>query len=109
MRFLEPLFALDPVLTRTKTVPWNHLIENCYFGIDNTACKTGNYINMFSVGIKQTDTQTFESYFEDLTAFSRRNPGINSHLVIHRFPTQAVQAVADNETAYPHRDIKMHV
>ncbi len=96
-------------MTNKLTVPWNKLIETSFFGMDSTACQTGQYINMYSIGLKHADASTFVSYFNDMDAFSRSNPDIHTVFVTHRFPTQAVVAVADEATAYPHREVKMHV
>ena len=109
LAYLEPFHNAGPVMANQLTVPWNKLIQTSFFGLDSTACQTDQYINMYSIGLKHAHSSTFVSYFNDIDDFSRRNPDIHSVFVVHRFPTQAVQAVPDETTAYPHREVKMHV
>ncbi|KAH8799826.1 hypothetical protein F5884DRAFT_848014 [Xylogone sp. PMI_703] len=109
LAFLQPLYDIGPFMTSNLVVPWNELISKSFFGLDSTACQTGQYINMYSIGLKETEATTFESYFNSLWEFSRQHPDIHSVFVTHRFPTQAVQAIPDGETAFPHRQVKMHV
>ncbi|KAI9879288.1 MAG: hypothetical protein M1830_009018 [Pleopsidium flavum] len=109
LSYLRPFFALNPIRSSIEMVPWSEVISTSYFGFDSTACVDGQYVNAYSIGLKCTEVSTFESFFAELSDFSRQHPNIHSNLVIHRFPTQAVLAVPDSETAYPHRQLKMHV
>jgi hypothetical protein len=109
MRYLDPFIALGPSETEILTVPWNRVTSTSYFRLDEKACKKGQYINMYSIGRNRTDVSIYESFFDDLTDFYSENPDILTFFVIHRFPTQAVLAVPDEETAYPHRHLKMHM
>lgn len=65
---------------------------------------------MWSIGIKQWDVPTHVAQFTSWVDLITENPGLNaSSYWIEFFPTQAVEAVPDDETAYPHRDIAAHM
>jgi len=110
LSYLQPFIDLKPVIQSVKMVNWTGVFADAYFGLDTTGCVKGQYVNAYTEALKQTDVDTLESFFADLSDFSATNfPSIRASLVIHRFPTQAVLAVPDNDTVYPYRDIKMHV
>ena len=110
MPYLSSLIALGPLRTEILTVPWNRVIPTSYFGLDKKrACKKGQYINMYSIGRNRTDIAIYESFVGELTDFSLQHPDIVNAFVIHRCPTQAVLAVPDEATAYPHRHLNMHM
>jgi hypothetical protein len=65
---------------------------------------------MWSIGVKQWDVLTHVAQFTSWVDLIAENPGLNaSSYWIEYFPTQAVQAVSDDETAYPHRNIAAHM
>lgn len=77
-----------------------------FFGKDNGACKPNQHINIYTLGLKQIDPPTFESFFANLTDFWEANPDFQGRWLLQRYPNHAVQAVSDDETAYGFRDIK---
>lgn len=109
MPYLEPFFELNPLRTNITMVPWNRLYAALFFAAPSTACLENQYLNIAGQGLRQTDVSTYESFFADVATFYRQHPEINGTFVASRFPNQAVLAVPDEETAYPYRDIKMHL
>jgi hypothetical protein len=78
--------------------------------MDPTICIPGSRLNTWSIGVARTDVTTHIAYFNALVELYRRHPeAARSSYLIQRFPTSAVLAVPDDETAYPHRDIAAHV
>lgn len=109
LSYLSPFIALNPVQSSIAMVPWTEVISTSYFGFDSRACAPGQHVNVYSMGLKQTEVSTFETFLANLLDFSNQQQDIHAVFVIHRWPTQAVLEVPDRETAYPHRQLKMHV
>jgi len=74
-------------------------------------CQKSVNANLYGLGIKSYNLDTFETFFADWDAFLQANPETQegSLFYMEAFPTQAVRAVPNNATAYPHRDILAHV
>lgn len=65
---------------------------------------------MYSLGIDQIDVPTHISVLNKMVEFYEMTPGgRGSTLEIEFFPTQAVLAVPDAETAYPWRSFKANM
>lgn len=64
---------------------------------------------MRSVGANRTDPDSILAFVDELDRFSDAHLDLTAAIVIHRFPTQKVLEVAGDETAYPHRQLKMHM
>jgi fumiquinazoline A oxidase len=108
--YLQPFFSLNLLQSELLVVPWTRVFETSYFGINDTkACGRLQHVNMYSIGATETSPATLSAAVAELELFSRSNKDITSTFMIHRFPTQAVLAVPDDASAYPHRHIKMHM
>lgn len=86
------------------------LLSSIVFGFGSTGvCVDGEMHSMYSVGVKTLDLQTHLNYFNSLAAFYKRFPAAAGSIwQIELFPTQAVKAVPNFVTVYPHRDIQFH-
>ena len=109
LKYLQPFIDLKPVQQQIQMVAWKDIDSTGYFGMDAGACNKGQYVNAYSVGLKQTDVPTLLSFFGDLSQRNQQYPNIRTSFVIHRWPQQKVLAVNDDDTAYPYREIKAHV
>ncbi|KAK6066639.1 FAD binding domain-containing protein [Seiridium cupressi] len=108
--YLEKFDALEPLRSEILTVPWTHVFETSYFGVDDTkACGRRQHINMYGIAARKTDASALETFANDLLDFSRTNNNITTSLVVHRFATQAVLRVPDEDSAYPYRNVQMHI
>jgi len=109
--YLAPFIQAGPIATNTNYVPWPQLQQVAFFGSGSTstACIPGQRSNGYSVGLKQTDPATFASFFQNFTDFSRQHPDYVGAFVIERYPTAVTQSVPDQNTAYPHREIKIQL
>lgn len=66
--------------------------------------------NVYGGGVKTYDISTFERFFYDLNNFYMSHPSAQgSAFFIDYLPWQAVRAISDEETAYPHRDFTAHL
>ncbi|KAI1775077.1 hypothetical protein F4818DRAFT_441900 [Hypoxylon cercidicola] len=109
-KFLAPLEALSPLRSEVFSVAWPDVISTSYFGIEDTrACGRNQHVNMRSIAARRTDPQVTSQFLTELDRFSKANPNITTTFMIHRFPNQKVLQVADQDSAYPHRDLKMHI
>ncbi|RWA14451.1 hypothetical protein EKO27_g629 [Xylaria grammica] len=109
-RHIEPLIALHPSRFEVLDVPWPAVFATSYFGIEDTkACSRNQHVNMRSVGARSTNPQIWLQFLQEMKSFGRSHRDIEASLVIHRFATQQVLQVPDEDSAYPHRHLKMHI
>jgi hypothetical protein len=111
MRYFQPILALNPIRSNVSSVPWNNILDAAFFGqtSGSGACTRNNIVNIFSLALKQTDVSTWVSHFNDLGDFFTQHPSYYGRLLIQRFPTQGMQRVPDQATAYPFRDAKIQL
>ncbi|KAL8665054.1 MAG: hypothetical protein Q9202_002610 [Teloschistes flavicans] len=104
--YLDPFSTIGPILSNITTVPWNKELDAAFFGSTNGACVRHNNVNIYSLALQQTDVATWTSHFDSLAAFYKQYPTYQGRFLAERYPTQAVEAVPDSKTAYPHRRAK---
>ncbi|KAI1379509.1 hypothetical protein F4677DRAFT_442487 [Hypoxylon crocopeplum] len=110
LKHLAPLNALNPLRFEVLDVAWPDVFSTSYFGIEDTkACGRNQHVNMRSVGAKRTDPDIIVEFIDELERFTMANPDVSTAMMIHRFPTQKVLEVPDEESVYPHRQFKMHI
>lgn len=111
--FLAPFLANKPVVTSISYIDAKEIIPTSLFGKWwDPACKKKNYVNTYTVGLKQIDIPTFDRHFSDMAAYYARYPQAQSSTIYYEtFPTQGVRAVPQGFSAYPssHREIQTHV
>jgi fumiquinazoline A oxidase len=101
---------MNPVEWSSATVAWNNLPYAGTFGQPSTNCLDNQPIDVYSIGLNQTDVHTFESYFGSLLAFYEANPGYDGISVVERYGEKVAVEVPPNERGvYPWRDIKTHL
>ncbi|KAK9778161.1 putative FAD-binding PCMH-type domain-containing protein [Seiridium cardinale] len=99
--------SYDP---KSDQFPGLTYLETSYFGVDDTkACGRRQHINMYSIAARKTDASALETFANDLLDLSRTNNNVTTSLVVHRFATQAVLRVPDEDSAYPYRNVQMHM
>ncbi|KAJ2976040.1 hypothetical protein NUW58_g297 [Xylaria curta] len=109
-RHLKPLFRLRPLRSEVLNVHWPAVFRTSYFGIEDTkACSRNQHVNMRSIGARSTNPKAWLKFLRELKSFSGAHPDIGASMVIHRFATQRVLRVTDEDSAYPHRQLKMHI
>ena len=109
---LQPLISAGPSLTNVTAVPWKSLVSSAFFGAEpaNSTCGKGLVQNVFGGGIKTYHIPTLQQYIYDLNGFFMAYPSTRGTVFfIEHFPWQAVRAISDDETAYPHRDFTAHL
>ncbi|KAI9872699.1 MAG: hypothetical protein M1830_001294, partial [Pleopsidium flavum] len=115
LAYLAPFFANNPLLTNVSMVPYSGLNRATFFGHgDSGVCQGAGAenlpLNLYGLGLKQTDPATFSAYYAQLADFYRANPPLQAIMtLIQRFGTQAVLAVPDNSTSYGNRAISTHL
>lgn len=113
--YLAPFFKNNPLVTQVTMVPWAGINRAAFFGrADSSVCQGPGAdnlpLNMYGLGLKQTDPATFSAYYAQLADFYRANPPLQSIMtLVQRFPTQAVLAVPDDSTSYGNRAISTHL
>lgn len=107
---MAPLSALGPLRSEVLNVRWPEVFSTSYFGIpDKKACDRNQHVNMRSVGAKRTDAKALVDFLAKLKQFTKENPDVQTAMMIHRFATDKVLEVSEDESVYPHRELKMHM
>lgn len=100
---------LSYIARNISMVTWNALDNDAGFGLASAFCVDGEMHDMWSLGVRSIDAATHINYFNKLAKFYKDYPSAaGSTWQVEYFPVQAVTAVADNSTAYPHREIRAH-
>ena len=104
--YLDRFDKIPHILSNVTSIPWSQELDAAFFGSTNGACVRRNNVNIYSLALKRTDSATWESHFADLAAFYKQYPEYQGRFLAERYPTQAVLAVPDTDTAYPYREAK---
>ncbi|OCL02959.1 FAD-binding domain-containing protein [Glonium stellatum] len=108
---IQPILSANPIRQNITMVPWGSYINATFWGAGQFGCPKRFNANVYGGSVKTYDIPTFQKFFSDWNGFLKANPAAQEQSVffIETFPTQAVRAVPDNTTAYPHRDITAHL
>lgn len=106
LKAMAPILNLGPFpFQNVSTLPWNKLSANAMFQIDGPVCARPQILDIFSFNLKTFDAPTMSSAMQKMGKFFQTNPSArNSAIILETWPTKAVAAVPDDETAYPWRD-----
>ncbi|KAJ9254992.1 CAZyme family AA7 [Paecilomyces variotii] len=107
LNLIQPFMDIPYIEKNISLVSWDMVDSSAGFGLGSMFCVDGQMHDMYSVGVKTLDLQTHLDYFNNLTAFYENYPSASgSAWEIEFFPIQAIEAVPDFLTAYPHRAIR---
>ncbi|KAK1634585.1 hypothetical protein BDP81DRAFT_472904 [Colletotrichum phormii] len=108
LELMAPVFALNPVRSEKKVVPWKSLVGTAGFGADQGWCQSSPIPwTQLSANTKRLDAGTMRTMFEKMAAFyeSARDPGaLGTTVELEIFNSDAMRAVPADATAYPWRD-----
>jgi fumiquinazoline A oxidase len=110
--FIDQLVALNPLVWRNLSVPWNQLATTAGFGnaVKGACDASRTYTSDFSIGMGQTDQPTYTSFYNNLVEFSKQNPWYRGQFVVERYGTEGPLAVPQRERGvYPWRHVKMQM
>lgn len=107
---IKPFLDLKPAVQNITALPWSD-VNNDNSGSSQTGvCKKGDLHSIFSLGLKNVDVATWISVLKRFSDFVTATPDAGeSTILIEFFPTQAVQAVPNEATAYPWRDAQLQM
>ncbi|KAI9368962.1 hypothetical protein BJX61DRAFT_521534 [Aspergillus egyptiacus] len=109
LELLAPFLNLTYIQRNISMTTWPALNYDAGFGLGSAFCVDGEKHNMWSLGVRQIDAATHIEYFNTLAQFYMDYPSAaGSTWQVEHFPVQAVTAVPDSDTAYPHREIRAH-
>ncbi|EPE25298.1 FAD-binding protein [Glarea lozoyensis ATCC 20868] len=109
---IQPLIDANPSMKSISVVTYNNLISSAFFGTapKSGICTKGLNRSVYGVGIKTFHIPTFIEYFQNLQHLYSEYPAAQSSVFfIESFPKQAVVAVPNDATAYPHRGTNAHL
>ncbi|KAF9878631.1 FAD-binding domain-containing protein [Colletotrichum karsti] len=108
LELMAPVFALNPVRSEKKVVPWKSLVGTAGFGADQGWCQSSPIPwTQLSANTKRLDADTMRTMFAKTTAFyeSVQDPGaLGTTVELEIFNSDAMRAVPADATAYPWRD-----
>jgi hypothetical protein len=90
-------------------INWDAINEAAGFGLVTEFCVKGQKHDLWAAGVRSIDATTHINFFNKLVQFWNDYPSASgSAWQVEYFPIQAVTAIADDSTAYPHRQISAH-
>lgn len=99
---IKPFLDLNPAFQNITVLPWSHVNNDTSGGSQTIVCKKGGLHSIFSLGLRNFDVATWISVFKRFSDFVNTTLDAGeSTILIEFFPTQAVQAVPNEATAYP--------
>ncbi|KAJ5783898.1 CAZyme family AA7 [Penicillium psychrosexuale] len=106
---LAPFLNLTSIQRNITMIKWDAVDDDAGFGLATAFCVNGEKHDMWSLGVRSIDAATHIDYFSKLVQFWEDYPSASGTTwQVEYFPIQAVTAVADDSTAYPHREISAH-
>ncbi|KAI4236998.1 MAG: hypothetical protein LQ349_002185 [Xanthoria aureola] len=110
LQLVKPFTDLKPAYTEVQTLPWNRLLRQVGFQLNDLVCIKEQQHSLYSVGTRNLSSPDYISAFAKYDRLFADYPDTRfSTLELEVFPTQAVVAVPRDSTAYPWRDIQGHV
>ncbi|KXG46525.1 FAD-binding, type 2 [Penicillium griseofulvum] len=106
---IAPFLDLTSIQRNISMVNWDAVDDAAGFGLATAFCVNGEKHDMWSVGVRSIDAATHIDYFNKLVKFWEDFPSASgSTWQVEYFPIQAITAISDDSTAYPHREISAH-
>lgn len=90
------------------TLPWPDL-QSYMHTVDPRNCAPGQYMNEWSISLRNTDVDAYVEYYNQLHALWASEQRYTGQSGIARFPNRIIREVGDSETAYPHRRATSHL
>ncbi|KAL8940821.1 MAG: hypothetical protein Q9216_002610 [Gyalolechia sp. 2 TL-2023] len=110
LELVKPFSDLNPAYTEFQTIPWNRLLRQLGFQLNDLVCIKEQQHSMYSVATKNLSAPDYIAAFAGYDKLYADYPDTRgSTLEIEIFPTQAVLAVPLDSTAYPWRDVEAQV
>ncbi|KAI1386647.1 uncharacterized protein F4822DRAFT_410804 [Hypoxylon trugodes] len=103
--YIDQVNALHPGSTTIQNVTTGELHEIFSEGV----CDRGNRHNVYSLGLRTTDSAALEETLSDLIPFFEAHPDYRGNFAIQRYGNAAMLRIPDDETAYPWRDISAYL
>ncbi|KAK2037944.1 FAD-binding domain-containing protein [Colletotrichum somersetense] len=95
-------FSLD---VQESMLGWEELPTKTVHGLIPQSCATGPRYNLRSLSTKALHPATWVTFTDAFETFLVENPlAAGSAMMIETFPVQGVRALADDYSAFPHRD-----
>ncbi|KAL9594846.1 MAG: hypothetical protein Q9179_005215 [Wetmoreana sp. 5 TL-2023] len=110
LKLIKPFTDLNPAYMEIQTIPWNKLLRQLGFQLNDLVCVKEMQHSMYSVATKNLSSPDYIAAFARYNQLYTDYPDTRgSTLEIEFFPNQAVVAVPLGSTAYPWRDVQAHV
>ncbi|CAG7946347.1 unnamed protein product [Penicillium nalgiovense] len=109
LNLIAPFLDLTYIQRNISMINWDAISEAAGFGLVPEFCVKGQKYDLWSAGVRSIDATTHINFFNKLVQFWNDYPSASgSAWQVEYFPVQAVTAIADDSTAYPHRQISAH-
>ncbi|OAK94599.1 FAD-dependent oxidase [Phaeosphaeriaceae sp. SRC1lsM3a] len=110
-KYLQPLLEATPLRQNLTMVPWALVNEQSFFGLEAPGfkCPTGTTHNVYGGATYTIDVPTFQAFYQRYDTLIRSAEMAGTVYFIEMFPKQAVEMIASDATAYPWRNITVHL
>ncbi|KAI9674806.1 MAG: hypothetical protein M1817_001710 [Caeruleum heppii] len=104
--WIQPWRDLEPVVLTEANFTWAELPYRTGNGLIAAWCEKGGFKHTYSNNIRVFNTQTMRNVYTSWGNFLEANPNMNRTVFLFEvYGQQAVRAVTERSTAYPHRRV----
>ncbi|CAG9948945.1 unnamed protein product [Clonostachys rosea f. rosea IK726] len=102
--YAKPLHAIEAMSIQAGVATTHELAALTFMDADGPACAYGQTSLRYPIGLKTFDVPAVRKVYDFIDKSFREIPEIaGSFFLLEGYPTQAVQAVDERSTAFPHR------
>ncbi|KAK3316889.1 hypothetical protein B0H66DRAFT_307121 [Apodospora peruviana] len=104
---VQPFLHIRPQMQVLGTIPSNRVTQEAVSGIDAKMKLKGAKHSIFGANLRKIEAETWIGVFEKIDAFYKATPaGVISGFVLELYSSEGMKKVADEETAWPCRDVE---
>ncbi|KAI0397925.1 FAD-binding domain-containing protein [Xylariaceae sp. FL0594] len=102
--YAQPLHNIDALTMQSGTATTHELAALTFQDVDGPGCAYGLTSLRYPIGLQTFCVSALSQVYDHIDASFRATPEIaGSFFLLERYPVQAVQAVDEKTTAFPHR------
>ena len=104
LEYAAPIKDLNPIPIGAGEVPMPALAAMTYMGVDSVGCAYGNTVIRHPIGTKTYNVASIRKMYDEFDSTLNKHPELKgSFFLLEGYSTQAVKALPEESTAFPHR------